>query len=503
MQDTTGDINHEQRLRLKRRGICVIVPTYNNSGTIRSVTERCMRQCDDVIVVNDGCTDTTADILSAVEGITVVTLPRNGGKGNALRHGFRKAMEMGFRYAITIDADGQHYPEDIPQMLRATVTHPDAIIIGERKDLGNKERSGGSRFANAFSNFWFFVQTLHHVADTQSGFRLYPLHRLHGLSLLTSRYEAELELLVLAAWHGVPIVSTPVSVYYPPREERVSHFRPGYDFARISLLNTLLCLLALCYALPMALVRMVIMTLRTLYALLFFLLTCLLVLLPATCYVLIRSRERDERTRLLHRLLYHVSRFVMVHHGIPGVRYTVHNPHGETFTRPAMVVCNHQSSIDIMAMLALSPRMVILTKDWVSNNPFFGFTLRHAEFYSVTMGLENLMPHLRSLVERGYSIMVYPEGTRSTDGSVMPFYQGAFWIAREMNLDLLPLVEYGPSMVLPRKGRYMRRGFFRMNIDKRITPEQYNALGEVKDIKKWMRRYYIRRVDEESGKGDR
>ena len=219
MQEIIGTLTSRERLH--RRGICVIVPTYNNETTIRDVVERCKAQSDDVIVVNDGCTDSTSSILANIEGITIVTLNRNSGKGTALKMGFRKALEMGFSYAITLDADGQHFPEDIPLMLKANIENPGALIVGERKDLKEQERSGGSKFANAFSNFWFFVQTWKHLKDTQTGFRLYPLRKLHGLSLLTSRYEAELELLVFAAWHGVKLVSQPVNVYYPPREQRV------------------------------------------------------------------------------------------------------------------------------------------------------------------------------------------------------------------------------------------------------------------------------------------
>ena len=158
-------------------------------------------------------------------------------------------------------------------MLRANQQHPGALVIGQRKGLDEMERSKGSKFANAFSNFWFAVQTGHRLGDTQSGFRLYPLKKLHGLSMLTSRYEAELELLVFSCWHGTKIVSTPVSVYYPPKGERVSHFRPIRDFSRIFLLNTLLCVLALVYGLPLAIWRKLMTFLRTSYALLFFLFT--------------------------------------------------------------------------------------------------------------------------------------------------------------------------------------------------------------------------------------
>ena len=141
MQETALDILQEQRERLRSRGICVIVPTYNNMGTVRDVVERCKRQCDDVIVVNDGCTDSTAEILASIDGITVVTLDKNSGKGAALKRGFLKAREFGFAYAITIDADGQHFPEDIAQLLEANIKHPGALIVGERKDLSEKERS--------------------------------------------------------------------------------------------------------------------------------------------------------------------------------------------------------------------------------------------------------------------------------------------------------------------------------------------------------------------------
>ena len=112
-------------------------------------------------------------------------------------------------------------------------------------------------FANRFSNFWFRLQTAQKLDDTQSGFRIYPLDRLYGMWLVTSRYEAELELMVYAAWHGVRVTGVPVRVLYQPEGERVSHFRPFWDFFRITVLNTLLCFGAVLYALPLALFRII------------------------------------------------------------------------------------------------------------------------------------------------------------------------------------------------------------------------------------------------------
>ena len=217
-------ISADQKKSLRDRGICVIIPTYNNAGTIVDVVSRALGQCDDVIVVCDGCTDDTMSLLNAMPvKPVIIELDVNQGKGTALKTGFRYALEAGFAYAITLDGDGQHFPEDIPVLLEANRRHPGALIVGERKNLENVERSKGSSFANSFSNFWFAVQTGQYLKDTQTGYRLYPLKKLRGLSLLTSRYEAELELMVFASWHGVKLVSEPVNVYYPPREERVSH----------------------------------------------------------------------------------------------------------------------------------------------------------------------------------------------------------------------------------------------------------------------------------------
>lgn len=239
----------------KTSRICVVMPTYNNGGTLRDVVERVMQFCNDVIVVNDGCTDTSADILASLgDKITVVAYGKNRGKGYALKKGIEKAKELGFDFAITIDSDGQHYPEDIPLFINALERHPDALIIGSR-NLNEENMPGKNTFANKFSNFWFKIQTGVKLPDTQTGYRLYPLNNLPNLNLLTSRYEAELELLVGSAWRGVDLIPIKINVFYPKAEERVTHFRPFWDFFRISVLNTFLCIMAVFYGLPSRLIR--------------------------------------------------------------------------------------------------------------------------------------------------------------------------------------------------------------------------------------------------------
>jgi 1-acyl-sn-glycerol-3-phosphate acyltransferase len=489
---------------LRDRGICVVIPTYNNGGTIGRVVEETLAECDDVIVVNDGSTDATASILSAIEGITLVTLTKNSGKGAALKAGFRKAMDMGFAYAITLDGDGQHYPYEISRFLKANCEHPWALIVGNRHSLEGQPE--GSRFANQFSNFWFWVQTGRRLSDTQTGYRLYPLKKLRFLfrdfslftshfSLLSSRYEAELELLVFASWHGVELVEIPIDVYYPPKEERVSHFRPGKDFARISVLNTVLCFLAVVYGLPLRLWRWVMKYVRTVYALLFFLFFMFVVIKPAVWLYIKVGKMTEQKRRNLHKLIYRASRFVMLTHGIPGVKFSYGVKEGVRFDRPRVVICNHQSHLDLFCQLIFTPNIIFLTNDWVWNNPSYGLLIRHAEYYPVREGLEELLPKLRSLVERGYSIAVYPEGTRSKDCRIGRFHQGAFWLAEQLGVDILPMCLYGPGKILKKKTYTLQKGPVRIEVDEPVSLEELRAMGDHMAQAKEMRHRYIQRYE--------
>ncbi len=241
--------------RMQQLKVCVVMPTYNNGGTLRDVVERTLSVCVDVIVVNDGCTDNSAEILASFgERVTVVDYGKNRGKGYALKQGLNKAKALGFDYALTIDSDGQHFPEDIPLFVEVLEQHPGALIVGSR-NLNQENMPGGNTFANKFSNFWFKVQTGINLPDTQTGYRLYPLRNMPCLALLTYRYEAELELLVFSAWRGTTLIPIKINVFYPKGEERVSHFRPFWDFFRISVLNTILCVVALVYGWPSRFIR--------------------------------------------------------------------------------------------------------------------------------------------------------------------------------------------------------------------------------------------------------
>jgi glycosyltransferase involved in cell wall biosynthesis len=238
--------------RMKSLKVCVIIPTYNNAGTLMSVIEKVEQFTDDILVVNDGSTDGTSELVGkwASGQVDFLTISENRGKGMALRKGFERAIELGYRYAITIDSDGQHDPLEIPKFIDKIEGNPDAMIVGAR-DMSHDGVPGTSSFGHKFSIFWFKVETGLKIPDVQSGYRLYPLHRIDEIRhFYGTKYEFEVEVLVRLAWRGVSILSVPVTVWYAPKGERVSHFRKGTDFARTTLLNTILVFAALLWVRP-------------------------------------------------------------------------------------------------------------------------------------------------------------------------------------------------------------------------------------------------------------
>lgn len=235
--------------------ICVLMPTYNNERTLKKIINKVLEITDDLIIVNDGSTDSTSEILRNYSNLTQIVVPKNKGKGNALRLGFKKAEELGYLYAITIDSDGQHYANDIPVFVHKLdfEDNKNLLLIGAR-NMDQETVPGGSSFGNKFSNFWYKVETGINLTDTQSGFRLYPLKELNKIKFYTTKFEFEIENIVKAAWRGIVVKNVPVKVLYD-ESERVTHFRPFKDFARISVLNTWLVLVALFYIKPRDLIR--------------------------------------------------------------------------------------------------------------------------------------------------------------------------------------------------------------------------------------------------------
>lgn len=227
--------------------VCVIIPTYNNCKTLKRVLDSVLLYTSNIIIVNDGSTDETAGILENYAPLVQVHFPKNSGKGLALRSDFKKAIELNYNYAITIDSDGQHFASDIPKFIGLLEKDGDALIIGSR-NMMQEGVPKKSSFGNKFSNFWFWFETGIRLEDTQSGYRLYPL-QLIPKKYFTNKFEFEIEVIVRSAWKGIHVINMPIQVLYDPTE-RVSHFRPFKDFTRISILNTVLVVITLAYIKP-------------------------------------------------------------------------------------------------------------------------------------------------------------------------------------------------------------------------------------------------------------
>lgn len=245
----------KKTIKNNRARFCVIIPTYNNDRTLGKTVTDALRHARNVIVVNDGSTDKTAAILKRLKGrIDVVSFPANRGKGAALHAGFKRAEELGFEFAITVDSDGQHFPSDIPAFLKALKPGEKVLMIGKR-DMTQKNVPESSVFGRKFSNFWVWLETGLHVQDAQSGYRLYTVAEMNRIFFFTKRYDFEIESLVRWAWKGYKIRTVPIGVYYPPAKDRVSHFHKFKDNARLTLLNTILVTTLIVWVLPGRLIK--------------------------------------------------------------------------------------------------------------------------------------------------------------------------------------------------------------------------------------------------------
>ncbi len=205
------------------------------------------------------------------------------------------------------------------------------------------------------------------------------------------------------------------------------------------------------------------------------------------------GRYTEAKKLFFHRTLCRISRFNIEH--VLGTTFSVGNPYNEKLERPAIIVCNHQSQLDLMAVLSIAPKAVILTKEWVWNNPLYSLILRAAEFYPVNEGVDNINARVTDLLSRGYSIITFPEGTRSKDQKIHRFHQGAFHMAKVHHVDILPIFLTGLGQVLPKDELMLRRGHMHMEIGKRITAEEYEAM-ETLTLTNKLRRYFVERYAE-------
>ena len=222
--------------------IWIVIPVYNHAGTLPDVVHKTLKYTDNVLVVDDGSEDADISLLLKDLKVKVLKHEKNRGKGAALRTAAEYLQNnTNASYIITLDADGQHSPDDIQKFLPYITQKCNNIILGNR-DFSSSNVPEKSKFGRKFSNFWIKLETGKEVFDSQSGFRGYPISLLTDTKCLSEHYAFETEILVRGVWAGLNVVNVNISVYYPEKNKRISHFRPFIDNFRISLIHSRLTL---------------------------------------------------------------------------------------------------------------------------------------------------------------------------------------------------------------------------------------------------------------------
>lgn len=220
----------------KMNDVLIVIPTYNNSKTLRHVTQQVIDTGLDLLIVNDGSDDGGPESLEGL-AVSIINFPENRGKGAAILAAAEWAERNSYNYIITIDADGQHDPGDLPQFFNILDKSPLSIIVGTR-DFSKSDVPSSSRFGRWWSNLWFRISSGCSLPDSQSGFRAYPVKVLRFVKCYGSRYDFEVEILVRSVWAGVEVKPVDISVTYTEETKKASHFDPFWDNFRISIAYT-------------------------------------------------------------------------------------------------------------------------------------------------------------------------------------------------------------------------------------------------------------------------
>lgn len=228
--------------------------------------------------------------------------------------------------------------------------------------------------------------------------------------------------------------------------------------------------------------------LTTIYTFIWFILGCIFlnIIIP---FFLIPITPMANRKRRYHQVFSGISAFCT--RRIPFVKYQVYGADPKKFEKPSIIIANHQSHIDLTSILGLHPNIIALTNKWAWNLPFYALPLRFADFYPISDNIESSVDKLSAIVNQGYSILIFPEGTRSENCSIQRFHKGAFYLAEKLKLDILPVTLHGFGHILPKKEMVLRKGCINLHVGEIIPFDQYSQWNGYQNVSKQIRKLFI------------
>ena len=232
---------------------------------------------------------------------------------------------------------------------------------------------------------------------------------------------------------------------------------------------------------------------NTIYAFLYFTIGCIVL---NVIYVLLKfTFISDKRKRsVFHYVIYYFIKIFLKSMYMVNTKYQ--NIKEIDFNKPSVIISNHQSFVDILILLSLSPKIVMVTKGWVWKSPVFGRIVQYAGFYTIEEGYEKLVDSLYPLVKEGYSIVVFPEGTRSDDCEIKRFHKGAFYLAEKLQLEIKPLVIYGTGLISSKKQPfYIKKGEIIAKVIPNSTYSELSSNTTYQEKTKYYRKLFLHEYD--------